>query len=130
MANKPEGELITNDERLCIAKLWGYEEILVDTPRYCGKILHFDKGFTGSLHYHRDKDETFYVMEGIVEVEFGPSTDELVHSVLFTGEVLRLPHGTWHRVSAAYGDAKLIEFSTHHDDDDVVRYESSRRLGS
>ena len=41
-------------------KGWGYENWLVNTELYCGKILHFNHGKQCSLHYHKIKDETFY----------------------------------------------------------------------
>ena len=41
------------------------------------------------------------------------------------GEAFRVPPGTKHRFAAQYHMALLAEFSSHHDDDDVVRHEPS-----
>ncbi len=45
-------------------KVWGREEWLVNTDKYCGKFLNVDKGYRSSIHHHRNKDETFYLLEG------------------------------------------------------------------
>ena len=42
-----------------------------------------------------------------------------------TGEFFRIPPGTKHRFAAERLAAQLTEFSSHHDDDDVVRHEPS-----
>jgi len=49
-----------------VKKIWGSEEWLVNNELYCCKILNLKKGYRCSIHYHKDKDETFYVLKGIV----------------------------------------------------------------
>ena len=54
-----------------VAKLWGAEKWLVNNEIYCAKELILVNGYQCSLHYHKIKDETFYILEGEVEIEMG-----------------------------------------------------------
>jgi len=51
-----------------VNKGWGKEEIFVTNDKYCGKFLHFNEGAKFSMHFHAEKDETWYVLSGIFEV--------------------------------------------------------------
>ena len=52
------------EETCHIPKGWGKEIIIENNEMYCGKILVFNKGCKFSMHYHMNKDETWYVEEG------------------------------------------------------------------
>ena len=52
-----------------VDKVWGSEEWIVNNDKYCGKILNLKKGFRGSVHHHKNKNETFYLLEGRVLLE-------------------------------------------------------------
>ena len=96
-----------------VKKVWGQEEIIVNNNKYCGKILTVNKSFRCSLHYHKIKHETFYVLQGnpLMEIE-KYSVDAEV------GDIFEILPNTLHRFSAPTGEVKLIEFSTHHEDSD------------
>ena len=49
-----------------ITKPWGYELVLAHTDKYVGKILFIEKGHRLSKQYHEIKDETLYVLEGVL----------------------------------------------------------------
>ena len=49
-----------------VPKGWGYEKWIVNTEEYCGKLLFFNKGKRCSWHYHKIKDETFYLQSGSI----------------------------------------------------------------
>ncbi len=51
-----------------VEKPWGREEIFACTSRYAGKILVIRSGEALSLQYHREKDETFMLLEGSVRL--------------------------------------------------------------
>ena len=51
-----------------VQKVWGSEEWIVNRA-YCGKKLILNKGFRCSMHYHKNKDETFYILKGKVLME-------------------------------------------------------------
>jgi oxalate decarboxylase/phosphoglucose isomerase-like protein (cupin superfamily) len=53
-----------NMESCHIPKGWGEEIIIENNEMYCGKILVFKAGCKFSMHYHMNKDETWWVEEG------------------------------------------------------------------
>lgn len=109
-------------------KLWGEERLLINAD-YCAKLLIIEPGFTCSVHRHRTKDETFFVLEGTVGIEAG--TDPAFLHVEFkgVGDCRRMLPGTYHRFWSSQSErAILLEVSSHHDDADVDRLQESRAL--
>ena len=53
-----------------VIKEWGSELWLANNKEhdYCGKILTINPGCSTSLHFHANKHETFYVIEGELEL--------------------------------------------------------------
>lgn len=47
-----------------VEKGWGREEIFATNDKYCGKFLKFKTGKKFSMHFHAEKDETWYVLSG------------------------------------------------------------------
>jgi mannose-6-phosphate isomerase-like protein (cupin superfamily) len=47
-----------------VEKGWGSEEIWVSNDQYCSKFMHFNEGAKFSMHFHREKEETWRVMSG------------------------------------------------------------------
>ena len=105
-----------------IPKLWGYEQWIENNEKYCCKILALNKGYQCSLHYHKNKDETFLVTAGHVRLELG---DEVMH--LRPGSFVRVLPNTPHRF-AGIEDSLITEISTHHEDSDSYRIEESRKM--
>lgn len=107
-----------------VPKGWGYEKWFVNKKEYCGKLLFFAKGKKCSLHYHKLKDETFYIHKGCVEVKWtDQKPDEhlmLKYTVLRPGDTFYIPPGRIHQM-IAYEDTELFEFSTEHFDEDSYR---------
>lgn len=108
-----------------VEKVWGKETWLVN-DEYCGKILSLKPGYACSLHYHPVKRETFYVQFGSVTLE-RHLPDGIKLELLLPGDTRTIPAHTPHRFSSQTG-AEIIEISTHHSDEDVVRIEESRRI--
>jgi N-acetylneuraminate synthase len=106
-----------------IDKLWGQERILVNNDKYCGKFLIIEPGFVSSIHMHNVKDETFLVLFGKVKLWLAGET-----KILERGESYRIKPNTLHRFSSAWNEMSIVlEVSTPHSDEDVVRVEESRR---
>ena len=105
-----------------VHKVWGREEILVNTKKYCGKHLILEKGYQCSLHCHKVKDETFYILEGQVEMEVGTQTMLLAKDMS-----VHIPPGTMHRFKGL-SDAVILEISTHDNPRDSYRMEMSREV--
>ncbi|MFX5945316.1 hypothetical protein ABTE62_19695, partial [Acinetobacter baumannii] len=58
-----------------VEKPWGYELIWAETERYVGKILHITAGQKLSRQYHNQKEETFLVQTGEMDLEVGQGDD-------------------------------------------------------
>jgi len=103
-----------------VDKPWGHELIWALTDDYCGKILCVRAGESLSLQYHRIKDETIYLHEGLAEIDLGNDEDHV--TVLSNpGVAYRIRPGVVHRLRALQ-DSLFLEVSTPHLDD-VVRIE-------
>ena len=106
-----------------VKKLWGHEEIIVNTDLYCFKYLHLIKGFQCSLHSHKKKEETFILKEGIVEIEY---IGKIYH--LNEGHTVTIKPHQLHRFKSITDTAILIEVSTHDDPEDSYRIEKSKAV--
>lgn len=118
-----------------VPKKWGSEWWLHNDDGYCCKYLFLDPGFTSSLHYHKDKEETFMVMKGQVQLEVLPfwhtnvdAFDVVNKYMLEELDFYTLRPNTPHRFTAIGGKAVVVEASTKHDDNDVYRLEDSKKL--
>jgi uncharacterized RmlC-like cupin family protein len=58
-----------------VEKGWGNEFIFASNEKYCGKLLNFHRGAKFSMHFHAQKDETWYVLNGRFEVRWIDTTD-------------------------------------------------------
>ena len=106
-----------------VNKVWGFEEILVNNEKYCAKFLNLKKGYQCSMHYHRLKDETFYVLEGTVRLELEGST-----FIMYEGEQKRVYPYNKHRFTSLTKTAKILEVSTTHYDSDSYRLKKSGKI--
>jgi len=113
---------MSKNDRTFVPKTWGYEDWLVNKDEYCGKLLFFKKGKNCSWHYHKVKDETFYVYSGRLEVRFGlddrKSQSDVV--ILEAGDTFHVPVGMRHQMTGLT-DVEMFEFSTRHFDEDSIR---------
>ena len=53
-----------------VEKGWGHELIWATNNKYCGKLLKFNKDARFSLHFHSEKDETWFVLSGKFIVKY------------------------------------------------------------
>jgi mannose-6-phosphate isomerase-like protein (cupin superfamily) len=109
---------------MIVDKPWGYEHIWAKTDKYVGKLLHINEGERLSLQYHKVKEETIYVLEGVLELVLEEGSRRDMHSVfLKPGDTFHISPLTIHRFAATQRtDVRLIEVSTT-ELDDVVRIE-------
>lgn len=119
-----------------ISKNWGYEKIIVNGPLYCSKILRFVKGRQCSLHFHRTKQETFYLLTGRLEIvymdnnekaetilkEEGPESllEQCDRKIMTPGDYFHLNPGLVHRM-IGLEDSDLLEVSTTDRPEDSYR---------
>jgi len=103
-------------------KGWGYEDWIVNNNAYCGKILHFDEGKRCSWHYHKIKQETFYVQKGKIHLWYGYDNDinKAKTMILEPGQKFEVPVGLRHQM-LGLEDTDMFEFSTTHFESDSHR---------
>lgn len=107
-----------------VDKPWGHELIWALTELYCGKLLLVRAGHELSLQFHREKDESWYVLEGRAELELAAAGEKSTSSeVVVAGAAFHITPGTVHRIRALE-DTTVLEVSTPHLHD-VVRLEDS-----
>ena len=104
-----------------VRKTWGNEFWIVNTPKYCGKRIRVNSGAwssKGRWHYHKEKDETFIVIEGTLKllIKIG---DKEFEGLFIKDQCYRIPPGMRHKFTAVDGKCTFWEVSTHHDDSDT-----------
>ena len=110
-----------------VEKTWGHEIWLAnnDKENYCGKILFIKAGHHTSMHYHLDKHETFYVLEGELRVDMLRDRNQPdAHPFTMTvkqGESMEMEREQAHMLIASGGNLTLLEISTLHKDEDSHR---------
>jgi len=132
-----------------VPKPWGHETIWAKTDRYVGKILHIKAGHALSVQYHNRKDETVFLLAGVLKywVQAAQATGhrpqatglaglrtagtgetpvagrspipEMTDVQLKIGDSFRITPGTIHYMEAVT-DCDVLEVSTP-ELDDVVR---------
>lgn len=63
-----------------VKKDWGSEEIFATNDLYCGKLLHFKNDTKFSMHFHAEKDESWYILSGEFIVHWIDTTNASHHS--------------------------------------------------
>lgn len=101
-----------------VEKPWGHEVIWAETEKYVGKMLHINSGCRLSKQYHMIKEETVYVLSGVL---YNYEDDGSITKV-FPGEALHINVGQIHRFGADESHVEIIEVSTPYLED-VVRLE-------
>ena len=104
-----------------VEKPWGHELIWAEGTRYAGKLLHIVRGGQLSFQYHRRKEETIYLLSGVLELEVAQADEPRRAICLTPGDSFHIPPGLRHRMSAI-DDCVVLEVSTP-ELDDVVRLE-------
>jgi mannose-6-phosphate isomerase-like protein (cupin superfamily) len=120
---------------IIVPKTWG-EEVWYVNRDYCGKRLIFAEDHRCSVHYHKNKHETFLIEDGTILLELYKAAytriDVYSHFypvsaiLLKQGQSIEIPPGLGHRMTAVGGNAAIIEFSSHHEDSDSYRIETGQ----
>ena len=107
-----------------VPKGWGYEKWIVNKEQYCGKLLFFHKNKKCSWHFHKIKDEVFYIQSGKLLVKYSLNTDisKANEIILEKGDHFHIKIGLNHQM-IALEDTEMFEFSTQHFDEDSYRIE-------
>tara|TARA_Y100001937_G_C6949102_1_gene253817 strand:- start:50 stop:487 length:438 start_codon:yes stop_codon:yes gene_type:complete len=102
-----------------VPKGWGKEVHVHNDADYCCKLLHLNEGGQCSLHFHVNKVETFYILEGRVELElFHDLKSEFL--TLEQGESIDIPRFLAHSFRGL-SKSIILETSTFDEASDSVR---------
>jgi mannose-6-phosphate isomerase-like protein (cupin superfamily) len=95
-----------------VNKGWGSELIWATNDKYCGKLMKFNKDAKFSMHFHAQKDETWYVLSGKFEVKYIMTQDASMKSqILEIGSVWRNEPLEPHQI-ICLEEGTIIEVST------------------
>jgi len=97
-----------------VDKGWGYEIIWATNDLYCGKIMVFEKvGSKFSMHFHKEKDETWFVNNGRFLLNYiDTTTDEYKSQELTEGMTWRNPPLMPHQLVCMEPGSSVTEVST------------------
>lgn len=112
----------TSSQQIFVPKGWGFEKWITNNKKYCGKLLYFVKGKKCSWHFHKIKDEVFYIQSGKLLVRYGWDQDikKADQLILKKGDSFHVKPGLIHQM-LALEDTEMFEFSTQHFDEDSYR---------
>lgn len=95
-----------------VEKGWGSEYIFATNDKYCGKLMNFNTGARFSMHFHSEKDETWYVLSGRFLVEYINTQNATVSDkYLEAGDTWHNPPLLPHRLTCLQ-EGTIIEVST------------------
>ena len=97
-----------------VDKGWGYEVIWATNELYCGKIMVFEKvGSKFSMHFHKEKDETWFVNNGRFLLNYiDTTTAEYKSQELTEGMTWRNPPLMPHQLVCMEPGSSVTEVST------------------
>ena len=117
----------SNANMRIVKKVWGAEHWIVN-KEYCGKKLVLNKQHRCSLHGHKKKDETFYIIKGAVLMELSDDKGKIFKVwAMHPGDIQHITPNLYHRFTGIE-DSEIIEFSTTHDEADSYRLIDANRV--
>jgi mannose-6-phosphate isomerase-like protein (cupin superfamily) len=95
-----------------VKKGWGHEDIWCTNDKYCGKFMHFNEGAKFSMHFHAEKDETWYITKGKFIVKWIDTRTAAQHEKeLVVGDVWHNPPLLPHQL-ICIEEGTVLEVST------------------
>jgi mannose-6-phosphate isomerase-like protein (cupin superfamily) len=89
-----------------VEKGWGSEEIWASNDKYCGKLMNFNTGAKFSMHFHAEKDESWYVLSGKFSVHYIDTVDASIRTAELN------PGDTWHNLPLLPHQLECVEAGT------------------
>jgi len=114
--------MLTTESQKIVPKGWGEELWIENNSKFCGKLLRFNPGKRCSWHYHKIKEEAFYLQSGLMKVvySFQDYLNDAEIITLKAGDSFHVPIGLRHQM-IAIEESELFEFSTEHLEEDSYR---------
>lgn len=98
-----------------IEKGWGHEQVWARNINYCGKNLIFKEGKRFSMHFHKNKDETWFIQSGTFRLLWIDTHNAAVHEkTLYPGDTWRNPPLMPHQLICLEAGT-VVEVSTFDD---------------
>lgn len=104
-----------------VKKTWGREDWIANSQLYCSKILYIKQNYGTSIHHHKYKTETMFVLSGKFRM--------MVEGEIFfieEGDILNIYPYQVHKIDSIGTNRtemnRLLEVSTQHFDDDSIRH--------
>lgn len=95
-----------------VDKGWGYEDIWCTNDKYCSKFMYFNQGAKFSMHFHKEKDETWAVVEGKFLLRWiDTKTANLIELTIEKGDVWHNPPMVPHQLECLEQGC-ILEVST------------------
>jgi len=106
-----------------VNKGWGHELIWATNEKYCGKIMVFEKvGGKFSMHFHKEKEETWFVNSGRFLLKWIDTKDASMHTKeLVKGDTWHNPPLQPHQLEALEEMSEIFEVSTQDSVEDNYR---------
>ena len=97
-----------------VPKGWGYELIWATNTKYCGKIMVFERpGSKFSMHFHSEKDETWFVNSGRFLVKWIDTKNaSMYEKEIKQGDTWHNPPLQPHQLIAIEANSSITEVST------------------
>lgn len=100
-----------------VKKNWGTEEIIVNNDKYCAKMMTLVPNGKLSLQWHKDKQETFFVLSGSIYVDLYEKDGTKEIEYLSEGDSITiLPCQAHSFHNPLKENVKFLEISTTHND--------------
>ena len=112
-----------NDENVVI-KPWGFEKLIVNTELYSLKLLQCRNHIWSSgglFHFHENKDETFYILEGTLGLQLLSNDGHYSNHRPSEGKTFRVRPRTKHRFQSWSIITTFMEVATHCDNNDSFK---------
>jgi mannose-6-phosphate isomerase-like protein (cupin superfamily) len=97
-----------------VDKGWGFELVVANNDKYCGKLLIFEKaGAKTSLVFHKEKAKSWFINAGRFKVTFiDVATGEIKQSELSEGQTAEFGPLGPHQIEALVDNSMIFEVGT------------------
>jgi mannose-6-phosphate isomerase-like protein (cupin superfamily) len=100
---------------------WGKELVFTSNDLYCAKVLIFKENSRTSMHFHKERDKTFFVSAGQFEVLYiDTDTGDVVKTSIKDGDVIRMSPMTPHQI-ISLSAGSLLEVGNALKETDIFR---------
>lgn len=110
---------------------WGQEIIWASQPTYTGKILVFaKKGNKTSLHFHKEKDKTYFVNSGSFKIRWVDVKDgQLYEQMLNEGSVWHNPSLQPCSLECMQDQSSVSEVNNSSNEEDIFHLIPAKNIG-